>query len=55
MSSAEGTRTQATVGSIYFKALDKPLTPFATRTMTLYVVEVTHEEFTELPFQEPPA
>jgi len=29
--------------------------PFATRTMTLYVVEVTHEEFTELPFQEPPA
>lgn len=29
--------------------------PFSMRTMTLYVVEVGHEEYNELPFQAPPA
>jgi PPOX class probable F420-dependent enzyme len=29
--------------------------PFTMRDSTLYVVEVTHEEYNELPFQEPPS
>jgi hypothetical protein len=28
---------------------------FPTRDMTVYVLEITHEEYNELPFQEPPS
>ena len=47
----DGDRAMAVVDRISDRYIGAP---FGIRTSTLYHVEVTHEEFNELPFQEPP-
>ena len=48
----DGDRAMEVVDRIAARYIGKP---FPMRDSTLYVVEVTHEEYNELPFQEPPA